>query len=65
MIRRDAQSFIVVFTFILFTSFLGSINLLAVPLGCFLSGVLTEPLGKRRAMQVIQSSRARRLIPLR
>lgn len=30
----------------------GSINLLCVPLGCFLSGVLTEPTGKRRAMQV-------------
>lgn len=31
----------------------GSINLLCVPIGCFLSGVLTEPVGKRRAMQVI------------
>lgn len=33
-------------------SFQGSINLLFVPLGCFLSGFLTEPTGKRRAMQV-------------
>lgn len=31
----------------------GSINLLCVPLGCFLSGPLTEPLGKRRAMQLV------------
>lgn len=32
--------------------FLGSINLLCVPLGCFFSGIFTEPTGKRRAMQV-------------
>lgn len=31
---------------------LGSINLICVPLGCLFSGVLTQPLGKRRAMQV-------------
>lgn len=37
-----------------FLSFLfsGSINLLCVPLGCFMSGMLTEATGKRRAMQV-------------
>lgn len=31
---------------------LGSINLLCVPLGCFMSGMLSEATGKRRAMQV-------------
>ncbi|XP_055312540.1 facilitated trehalose transporter Tret1 isoform X2 [Sitodiplosis mosellana] len=34
-------------------SWLSSINLLCVPLGCFLSGMLTEPTGKRRAMQLV------------
>lgn len=33
-------------------SWFSSINLLCLPLGCFFSGVLTEPVGKRRAMQV-------------
>lgn len=31
---------------------LGSINLICVPLGCLFSGIITQPLGKRRAMQV-------------
>lgn len=31
----------------------GSINLLCVPLGCIFSGILTQPIGKRMAMQVI------------
>lgn len=30
----------------------GSINLLCVPIGCVFSGVFTEILGKRKAMQV-------------
>lgn len=30
----------------------GSINLLCVPLGCIFSGILTQPIGKRMAMQV-------------
>ncbi|XP_031636749.1 facilitated trehalose transporter Tret1 isoform X2 [Contarinia nasturtii] len=34
-------------------SWLSSINLLCVPLGCFLSGMFTEPTGKRRAMQLV------------
>lgn len=32
---------------------IGSINLLCLPLGCFLSGMLCEPFGKRRAMQIV------------
>lgn len=32
--------------------FVGSINLLCVPLGCIFSGTFTQPIGKRRAMQV-------------
>lgn len=35
-----------------FAFFLGSINLLCVPLGCFFSGIFTDPTGKKRAMQV-------------
>ncbi|RVE41501.1 hypothetical protein evm_013851 [Chilo suppressalis] len=31
----------------------GSINLVVVPLGCALSGVVTTPLGRRRAMQLV------------
>lgn len=31
---------------------IGSINLLCVPIGCIFSGVFTEPIGRRRAMQV-------------
>ncbi|KAH8359792.1 hypothetical protein KR093_008883, partial [Drosophila rubida] len=31
----------------------GSINLICVPLGCLFSGMLTQPLGKRRAMQFV------------
>ncbi|XP_060518481.1 facilitated trehalose transporter Tret1-like isoform X2 [Cylas formicarius] len=34
-------------------SWIGSVNLLCVPLGCFLSGALTQPLGRRRAMQLV------------
>jgi len=35
-------------------SWFSSINLICVPLGCLFSGLLTQPLGKRRAMQVRQ-----------
>jgi len=28
----------------------GSINLICVPLGCFMSGTLTQPLGRKRSM---------------
>ena len=39
--------------FILFANFFaGSINLICVPLGCLFSGLLTQPIGKRKAMQV-------------
>lgn len=31
----------------------GSLNLLCVPLGCLLSGYLTQPLGRRRSMQLV------------
>ncbi|XP_031344079.1 facilitated trehalose transporter Tret1-like isoform X2 [Photinus pyralis] len=34
-------------------SWIGSINLMCVPIGCLLSGVLTTPVGRRRSMQVI------------
>ncbi|XP_022223288.2 facilitated trehalose transporter Tret1 isoform X2 [Drosophila obscura] len=34
-------------------SWFSSINLICVPLGCLFSGVLTQPLGKRRAMQFV------------
>lgn len=34
-------------------SWIGSINLMCVPIGCILSGVLTTPIGRRRSMQVI------------
>ncbi|KPJ09279.1 Facilitated trehalose transporter Tret1 [Papilio machaon] len=34
-------------------SWIGSINLIVVPLGCALSGVVTSPLGRRRAMQAV------------
>ncbi len=33
-------------------SWFSSINLLSVPLGCIFSGMLTQPIGKRMAMQV-------------
>lgn len=33
-------------------SWLSSINLICVPLGCLFSGMLTQPIGRRRAMQV-------------
>lgn len=33
-------------------SWLSSINLICVPLGCLLSGMLAQPIGRRRAMQV-------------
>lgn len=35
-----------------FVNISGSINLLCVPIGCVFSGLFTESLGKRRAMQV-------------
>lgn len=31
----------------------GSINLIVVPVGCALSGILTAPLGRRRSMQMV------------
>ncbi|KAF5288909.1 hypothetical protein FQA39_LY03788 [Lamprigera yunnana] len=34
-------------------SWIGSINLMCVPLGCILSGVITQPVGRRRSMQII------------
>ncbi|XP_013179479.1 PREDICTED: facilitated trehalose transporter Tret1-like [Papilio xuthus] len=34
-------------------SWISSINLIVVPLGCALSGVVTSPLGRRRAMQAV------------
>ncbi|CAK1588770.1 unnamed protein product [Parnassius mnemosyne] len=34
-------------------SWIGSINLIVVPLGCAMSGVVTSPLGRRRAMQAV------------
>ncbi|XP_072930372.1 facilitated trehalose transporter Tret1-like isoform X2 [Epargyreus clarus] len=34
-------------------SWIGSINLIVVPLGCAMSGVVTTPLGRRRAMQLV------------
>lgn len=34
-------------------SWFSSINLLCVPLGCIFSGMFTQPLGKRRAMQIV------------
>lgn len=40
------------FFFFAFCFSLASVNLLCVPFGSFVSGLLTEPLGKRRVMQV-------------
>ncbi|XP_026332883.1 facilitated trehalose transporter Tret1-like [Hyposmocoma kahamanoa] len=34
-------------------SWISSINLIVVPIGCALSGIVTTPLGRRRAMQVV------------
>ncbi|XP_060809830.1 facilitated trehalose transporter Tret1 [Amyelois transitella] len=34
-------------------SWISSLNLIVVPLGCALSGVVTSPMGRRRAMQVV------------
>ncbi|XP_055642354.1 proton myo-inositol cotransporter hmit-1.3-like isoform X2 [Toxorhynchites rutilus septentrionalis] len=34
-------------------SWLSSINLICVPLGCLLSGALAQPIGRRRAMQIV------------
>lgn len=34
-------------------SWFSSINLLCVPLGCIFSGMFTQPIGKRRAMQFV------------
>ncbi|KAG6449147.1 hypothetical protein O3G_MSEX005883 [Manduca sexta] len=34
-------------------SWISSINLIAVPLGCALSGIVTSPIGRRRAMQMV------------
>lgn len=33
--------------------FSGSVNLLCVPLGCLLSGYVTQPFGRRRSMQFV------------
>lgn len=32
---------------------LGSINLITVPLGCLVSGLVTQPFGRKRSMQVL------------
>lgn len=37
----------------IFVFFLGSINLICVPVGCLLSGAITQPLGRKRAMQLV------------
>ncbi|XP_046976948.1 facilitated trehalose transporter Tret1-like isoform X1 [Vanessa cardui] len=34
-------------------SWISSINLIVVPVGCALSGIVTSPLGRRRAMQMV------------
>ncbi|XP_011292199.1 facilitated trehalose transporter Tret1 isoform X2 [Musca domestica] len=34
-------------------SWFSSINLICVPMGCLFSGMLTQPIGKRRAMQIV------------
>ncbi|XP_028168529.1 facilitated trehalose transporter Tret1-like isoform X1 [Ostrinia furnacalis] len=34
-------------------SWISSINLIVVPVGCALSGIVTTPLGRRRAMQIV------------
>lgn len=34
-------------------SWVGSIGLICVPFGCFVSGIVTQPLGRRRSMQLI------------
>ncbi|KAF5299385.1 hypothetical protein FQR65_LT09426 [Abscondita terminalis] len=34
-------------------SWIGSINLMCVPVGCLLSGFLTQPVGRKRSMQII------------
>lgn len=37
--------------FIIF--FAGSINLISVPFGCIISGIVTQPIGRKRAMQLV------------
>ncbi|KAL3282157.1 hypothetical protein HHI36_005352 [Cryptolaemus montrouzieri] len=34
-------------------SWIGSVALICVPFGCFLSGMITQPLGRKRSMQLI------------
>ncbi|KAK9886078.1 hypothetical protein WA026_014863 [Henosepilachna vigintioctopunctata] len=34
-------------------SWIGSVNLVLIPVGCILSGIITKPLGRRRALQLI------------
>ncbi|KAJ8916732.1 hypothetical protein NQ315_013936 [Exocentrus adspersus] len=34
-------------------SWIGSINLVCVPVGCLLSGAITQPIGRKRAMQFV------------
>ncbi|RZC34223.1 Sugar tr and/or MFS 1 domain containing protein [Asbolus verrucosus] len=34
-------------------SWIGSINLICVPVGCLLSGAITQPIGRKRAMQLV------------
>ncbi|XP_068904394.1 facilitated trehalose transporter Tret1 isoform X2 [Tenebrio molitor] len=34
-------------------SWIGSINLICVPVGCLLSGAVTQPIGRKRAMQLV------------
>ncbi|KAF5299383.1 hypothetical protein FQR65_LT09424 [Abscondita terminalis] len=34
-------------------SWIGSINMMCVPLGCLVSGVATDPIGRKRSMQII------------
>ncbi|KAK9886074.1 hypothetical protein WA026_014859 [Henosepilachna vigintioctopunctata] len=35
------------------TSWMGSITLITIPFGCLVSGIVTQPLGRRRSMQLI------------
>ncbi|KAF2902142.1 hypothetical protein ILUMI_04050 [Ignelater luminosus] len=34
-------------------SWISSINMMCVPLGCFFSGVATQPIGRKKAMQIV------------
>ncbi|KAB0797809.1 hypothetical protein PPYR_08802 [Photinus pyralis] len=34
-------------------SWIGSISMMCVPIGCLISGIVTDPIGRRRSMQII------------